>query len=65
MEPKTEAVMGTITVTVSTIGSFLHDISPILSFIAILTGAILGCHGVYHIIHNWWKGKPNNITHIL
>lgn len=57
MEPKVETIVGTLTVTVSGIAGFMHELYPLLTFIAVLTGAILGCHGVYHIIHNWWHGK--------
>ncbi len=41
---------------ISTITVFLHEAYPVLSFIAVLCGAILGIHGVYNLI----RGRPNH-----
>lgn len=63
MDHKYEAVAGSFAVTLGSVSELLHTISPFISFIAILTGAILGCHGVYYLIKNWWNGKNTPPTH--
>lgn len=47
---KFDAVMGGLIVSNSIWGVLLKDLYPILSFIAVLCGAILGLHGVYCLI---------------
>ena len=62
MEPKTETITGVITVTASGLAGLMHEVYPFITFIAVLSGAILGCHGVFHLVRNWWIGKDTPPT---
>lgn len=59
MEPRTSIEVGVATIATSSIAGFMHELYPFITFIAVLCGAILGCHGVFCLVRNWWKGNNN------
>lgn len=55
-----ETVFGGGAISGGTFALIFHDAYPVLSFIAVLCGAILGVHGVWSII----RGRPHKVHNI-
>lgn len=62
MGPKAEIFAGCTAISLACVGDVMHDIYLVASFIAVLSGAILGVHGLYQLVRSKRNKNKDNVT---